>query len=137
MRKALNERLMVKPIRPNKLLRCRITRLVSTLRTRKEPACFSKCSLLSPLGGDISLTKIESRPNHNCPIRLVDDANVGSILSTCFTSTSRSRWQRRVLRTRLPRFKSLHRSFLRVLGSYPMDMTPWSPSRRFGDNHSL
>ncbi|KAG2260695.1 hypothetical protein Bca52824_079989 [Brassica carinata] len=68
---------------------------------------------------DISLTKIESRPNHNRPMRLVDDVNVVGTTAKHFEYT-------RVLRTRseVQEFTS----FLRVLGSYPMDMTPWSPS---------
>ncbi|KAL1201900.1 Arogenate dehydratase/prephenate dehydratase 6 [Cardamine amara subsp. amara] len=78
---------------------------------------------------DISLTKIESRPNHNRPIRLVDDANVGTAKHFEYmfyidfeASMADARAQNAL--AEVQEFTS----FLRVLGSYPMDMTPWSPS---------
>ncbi|XP_010475615.1 PREDICTED: arogenate dehydratase/prephenate dehydratase 6, chloroplastic [Camelina sativa] len=78
---------------------------------------------------DISLTKIESRPNHNRPIRLVDDANVGTAKHFEYmfyvdfeASMAETRAQNAL--AEVQEFTS----FLRVLGSYPMDMTPWSPS---------
>ncbi|CAA7033743.1 unnamed protein product [Microthlaspi erraticum] len=78
---------------------------------------------------DISLTKIESRPNHNRPIRLVDDANVGTAKHFEYmfyidfeASMAEARAQNAL--AEVQEFTS----FLRVLGSYPMDMTPWSPS---------
>ncbi|EOA39329.1 hypothetical protein CARUB_v10012370mg [Capsella rubella] len=78
---------------------------------------------------DISLTKIESRPNHNRPIRVVDDANVGTAKHFEYmfyvdfeASMAETRAQNAL--AEVQEFTS----FLRVLGSYPMDMTPWSPS---------
>ncbi|KAJ0250713.1 Arogenate dehydratase/prephenate dehydratase 6 [Hirschfeldia incana] len=79
---------------------------------------------------DISLTKIESRPNHNRPIRLVDDVNVvgtAKYFEYMFyvdfeASMGEMRAQNAISEVRE------FTSFLRVLGSYPMDMTPWSPS---------
>ncbi|AAF18250.1 Arogenate dehydratase/prephenate dehydratase 6 [Arabidopsis thaliana] len=78
---------------------------------------------------DISLTKIESRPNHNRPIRVVDDANVGTAKHFEYmfyvdfeASMAEARAQNAL--AEVQEFTS----FLRVLGSYPMDMTPWSPT---------
>ncbi|XP_010521691.1 PREDICTED: arogenate dehydratase/prephenate dehydratase 6, chloroplastic [Tarenaya hassleriana] len=78
---------------------------------------------------NISLTKIESRPNHNRPIRLVDDVNVGTAKHFEYmfyidfeASMAETRAQNAL--AEVQEFTS----FLRVLGSYPMDMTPWSPS---------
>ncbi|KAJ7981118.1 Arogenate dehydratase [Quillaja saponaria] len=78
---------------------------------------------------DISLTKIESRPHRNRPIRLVDDANVGTAKHFEYmfyvdfeASMAEVRAQNAL--AEVQEFTS----FLRVLGSYPMDMTPWSPS---------
>ncbi|XP_013599632.1 PREDICTED: arogenate dehydratase/prephenate dehydratase 6, chloroplastic-like [Brassica oleracea var. oleracea] len=78
---------------------------------------------------DISLTKIESRPNHNRPIRLVDDANVGT--AKHFEYMFYIDFEASMAETRAQNALSEVQeftSFLRVLGSYPMDMTPWSPS---------
>ncbi|KAH9620088.1 hypothetical protein KSS87_022562 [Heliosperma pusillum] len=78
---------------------------------------------------NISLTKIESRPHRNRPIRLVDDANVGTAKHFEYmfyvdfeASLAESRAQNAL--AEVQEFTS----FLRVLGSYPMDMSPWSPS---------
>ncbi|KAG9459121.1 hypothetical protein H6P81_003629 [Aristolochia fimbriata] len=78
---------------------------------------------------NISLTKIESRPHRNRPIRLVDDANVGTAKHFEYmfyvdfeASMAEVRAQNAL--AEIQEFTS----FLRVLGSYPMDMTPWSPS---------
>lgn len=78
---------------------------------------------------NISLTKIESRPNHNVPIRLVDEANVGTAKHFEYmfyidfeASMAEARAQNAL--AEVQEFTS----FLRVLGSYPMDMTSWSPS---------
>ncbi|EOA28802.1 hypothetical protein CARUB_v10025034mg [Capsella rubella] len=78
---------------------------------------------------NISLTKIESRPNHNVPIRLVDEANVGTAKHFEYmfyidfeASMAEPRAQNAL--AEVQEFTS----FLRVLGSYPMDMTSWSPS---------
>ncbi|KAK1300650.1 hypothetical protein QJS10_CPB13g00797 [Acorus calamus] len=78
---------------------------------------------------DISLTKIESRPHRNCPIRLVDDANVGTAkhfeyLFYVDFEASMAEVRAQNALSEIQEFTS----FLRVLGSYPMDMTPWSPS---------
>ncbi|KAK8969950.1 hypothetical protein KSP40_PGU003028 [Platanthera guangdongensis] len=76
---------------------------------------------------DISLTKIESRPHRNRPIRLVDDANVGTAKHFEYlfyldfeASMAETRAQNAL--SEIQEFTS----FLRVLGSYPMDMTPWN-----------
>lgn len=83
---------------------------------------------------NISLTKIESRPHRNRPIRLVDDANVGTAKHFEYmfyvdfeASMAEVRAQNAL--AEVQEFTS----FLRVLGSYPMDMTPWSPSRGGAD----
>ncbi|XVF46856.1 hypothetical protein PTKIN_Ptkin03bG0061800 [Pterospermum kingtungense] len=79
---------------------------------------------------NISLTKIESRPHRNRPIRLVDDANVGTakhfeyLFYVDFEASMADLRAQNAL-AEVQEFTS----FLRVLGSYPMDMTPWSPSR--------
>ncbi|KAK6936165.1 Prephenate dehydratase [Dillenia turbinata] len=79
---------------------------------------------------NISLTKIESRPHRNRPIRVVDDANVGTAKHFEYmfyvdfeASMAEVRAQNAL--AEVQEFTS----FLRVLGSYPMDMTPWCPSR--------
>ncbi|KAK9072651.1 hypothetical protein SSX86_009086 [Deinandra increscens subsp. villosa] len=79
---------------------------------------------------NISLTKIESRPHRNRPIRLVDDANVGTakhfeyMFYVDFEASMADVRAQNAL-AEVQEFTS----FLRVLGSYPMDMTPWAPSR--------
>ncbi|KAK9123966.1 hypothetical protein Sjap_013568 [Stephania japonica] len=79
---------------------------------------------------NISLTKIESRPHRNRPIRLVDDANVGTakhfeyMFYVDFEASMADTRAQNAL-AEVQEFTS----FLRVLGSYPMDMTPWSPPR--------
>ncbi|GAB2274653.1 ADP,ATP carrier protein [Dionaea muscipula] len=79
---------------------------------------------------NISLTKIESRPHRHRPIRLVDEANVGTAKHFEYmfyidfeASMADTRAQNAL--AEVQEFTS----FLRVLGSYPMDMTPWCPSR--------
>nr|BCD59209.1 arogenate dehydrogenase [Bougainvillea peruviana] len=79
---------------------------------------------------NISLTKIESRPHRNSPIRIIDDANVGTAKHFEYmfyvdfeASMAEPRAQNAL--AEVQEFTS----FLRVLGSYPMDMSPWSPSR--------
>ncbi|XP_016162762.1 arogenate dehydratase/prephenate dehydratase 6, chloroplastic-like [Arachis ipaensis] len=79
---------------------------------------------------NISLTKIESRPHRNRPIRIVDDdKNEGTAKHFEYmfyvdfeASMAEVRAQNAL--AEVQEFTS----FLRVLGSYPMDMTPWSPS---------
>ncbi|KAK7402080.1 hypothetical protein VNO78_14059 [Psophocarpus tetragonolobus] len=78
---------------------------------------------------NISLTKIESRPHRNRPIRLVDDANVGTAkhfeyLFYVDFDASMAEVRAQNALAEVQEFTS----FLRVLGSYPMDMTPWTPS---------
>nr|D3U715.1 RecName: Full=Arogenate dehydratase 1; Short=PhADT1; Flags: Precursor [Petunia x hybrida]ACY79502.1 arogenate dehydratase 1 [Petunia x hybrida] len=79
---------------------------------------------------NISLTKIESRPHRNRPIRLVDDANVGTakhfeyMFYVDFDASMADVRAQNAL-AEVQEFTS----FLRVLGSYPMDMTPCCPSR--------
>ena len=78
---------------------------------------------------NISLTKIESRPHRNRPIRVVDDESEGTAKHFEYmfyvdfeASMAEVRAQNAL--AEVQEFTS----FLRVLGSYPMDMTPWSPS---------
>lgn len=78
---------------------------------------------------DISLTKIESRPHRSQPIRVVDDADVGTAKHFEYmfyidfqASLAEARAQNALAEVQE------YTSFLRVLGSYPMDMTPWSSS---------
>ncbi|KAL3518489.1 hypothetical protein ACH5RR_021078 [Cinchona calisaya] len=77
---------------------------------------------------NISLTKIESRPHRSRPIRVVDD-DVGTAKHFEYmfyvdfeASLAEVRAQNAL--AEVQEFTS----FLRVLGSYPMDMTPWCPS---------
>lgn len=78
---------------------------------------------------NISLTKIESRPHRHRPIRLVDDANIGTakhfeyMFYVDFEASMADVRAQNAL-AEVQEFTS----FLRVLGSYPMDMTPWAPS---------
>ncbi|XP_015086887.1 arogenate dehydratase/prephenate dehydratase 6, chloroplastic-like [Solanum pennellii] len=79
---------------------------------------------------NISLTKIESRPHRNRLIRLVDDANVGT--AKHFEYMFYVDFEASMADVRAQNaFAEVQEftSFLRVLGSYPMDMTPWCPSR--------
>ena len=73
---------------------------------------------------DISLTKIESRPHR--PIRLVNDASRGTAAKTFeymfYVDFQASLADPRV-QNALAEVQE-YTSFLRVLGSYPMDMTP-------------
>ncbi|CAA7027695.1 unnamed protein product [Microthlaspi erraticum] len=76
---------------------------------------------------NISLTKIESRPHQNCPVRVVGDGSVGTSKHFEYTfyvdfeaSMAEARAQNALAEVQE------YTSFLRVLGSYPMDMTPWS-----------
>ncbi|PWZ46551.1 Arogenate dehydratase/prephenate dehydratase 6, chloroplastic [Zea mays] len=73
----------------------------------------------------ISLTKIESRPHRRRPIRLVDDGNIGTAKHFEYmfyvdfqASLAEPRAQNALAEVQE------YTSFLRVLGSYPMDMTP-------------
>ncbi|GAB4824755.1 ADP,ATP carrier protein [Ancistrocladus abbreviatus] len=79
---------------------------------------------------NINLTKIESRPHRHRPIRLVDDANIGTAKHFEYmfyidfeASMAEPRAQNAL--ADVQEFTS----FLKVLGSYPMDMTPWCPLR--------
>ncbi|XP_052185578.1 arogenate dehydratase 1-like [Diospyros lotus] len=79
---------------------------------------------------NISLTKIESRPHRNRPLRLVGDSNIGTAKHFEYmfyvdfeASMAEVRAQNAL--AEVQEFTS----FLRVLGSYPMDMTPWCPTR--------
>ncbi|CAD6263855.1 unnamed protein product [Miscanthus lutarioriparius] len=75
--------------------------------------------------GTSMLFKIESRPHRHRPIRLVDDANVGTAKHFEYmfyvdfqASLAEPRAQNALAEVQE------YTSFLRVLGSYPMDMTP-------------
>uniref|UniRef100_A0A0E0M4N0 Arogenate dehydratase n=1 Tax=Oryza punctata TaxID=4537 RepID=A0A0E0M4N0_ORYPU len=78
---------------------------------------------------DISLTKIESRPHRHRPIRLVDDANVGTAkhFEYMFYMDFQASMAEVRAQNALAEIQEFT-SFLRVLGSYPMDMTPWEYS---------
>ncbi|MQM15465.1 hypothetical protein Taro_048411 [Colocasia esculenta] len=75
----------------------------------------------------ISLTKIESRPHRGRPIRVVDDANLGGTAKhfeyMFYVDFEASMAEMRA-QNALAEVQEFT-SFLRVLGSYPMDMTPW------------
>ncbi|KAH6559283.1 hypothetical protein KP509_1Z016600 [Ceratopteris richardii] len=74
---------------------------------------------------DINLTKIESRPQRKKPLRIVDDSNNGKakyfeyLFYIDFEASMADPRAQNAL-GELQEFTS----FLRVLGSYPMDMTP-------------
>lgn len=75
---------------------------------------------------DISLSKIESRPHRYSPIRMVDDTNFGT--AKHFEYMFYLDFQASMADVRAQNaLKEIqeYTSFLRVLGSYPMDMTPW------------
>ncbi|XP_020214556.1 arogenate dehydratase/prephenate dehydratase 6, chloroplastic [Cajanus cajan] len=79
---------------------------------------------------NISLTKIESRPHRSRPIRVVeDDESEGTAkhfeyLFYIDFEASMAEVRAQNALAEVQEFTS----FLRVLGSYPMDMTPWNPS---------
>lgn len=74
---------------------------------------------------DISLTKIESRPQRNRPLRVVDDSNLGNakyfeyLFYIDFEASMADPRAQNAL-AELQEFTN----FLRVLGSYPMDISP-------------
>lgn len=74
---------------------------------------------------NINLTKIESRPQRKKPLRIVDDTNNGKakyfeyLFYVDFEASMADPRAQNAL-AELQEFTS----FLRVLGSYPMDMTP-------------
>lgn len=77
---------------------------------------------------NINLTKIESRPCRDQPIMVVGDENVGTAKHFQYmfyvdfeASMAEPRAQNALAEVQE------YTSFLRVIGSYPMDMTPWSP----------
>nr|XP_010910070.1 arogenate dehydratase/prephenate dehydratase 6, chloroplastic [Elaeis guineensis] len=76
---------------------------------------------------DINLTKIESRPHRHRQIRLVDDANVGTAkhFEYMFYVDFQASMAEVRAQNALAEIQEFT-SFLRVLGSYPMDMTPWT-----------
>ncbi|CAM8970569.1 unnamed protein product [Rhodiola kirilowii] len=78
---------------------------------------------------NISLTKIESRPHRNRRIRVVDDENVGTAkhFEYMFYVDFEASMAEVKAQNALAEVQEFT-SFLRVLGSYPMDMTPWCPS---------
>ncbi|XP_002989020.2 arogenate dehydratase/prephenate dehydratase 6, chloroplastic [Selaginella moellendorffii] len=77
---------------------------------------------------NINLTKIESRPQKNRPVRVVDDSNHGTakyfeyLFYIDFEASMADPRAQNAL-GQLQEFAS----FIRVLGSYPMDMTPVVP----------
>ncbi|PRQ18189.1 putative arogenate dehydratase [Rosa chinensis] len=71
---------------------------------------------------NISLTKIESRPHRNRPIRLVNDSNEGSFEYLFYMDFEESMAEVRT-QNALEEVQEFT-SFLRVLGSYPRDMIP-------------
>ncbi|KAH0892964.1 hypothetical protein HID58_055393 [Brassica napus] len=78
---------------------------------------------------NISLTKIESRPHHNRPLRVVRDGSFGTAKN--FEYMFYVDFEASMAETRAQNALSEvqeYTSFLRVLGCYPMDMTPWSMS---------
>ncbi|KAF8077150.1 hypothetical protein N665_1060s0027 [Sinapis alba] len=75
---------------------------------------------------DISLTKIESRPNHNRPIKHFEYM----FYIDFEASMAETRAQNALLEVRE------FTSFLRVLGSYPMDVAPWSQPSSSTSSHT-
>uniref|UniRef100_A0A0D9YQ02 Prephenate dehydratase domain-containing protein n=1 Tax=Oryza glumipatula TaxID=40148 RepID=A0A0D9YQ02_9ORYZ len=75
------------------------------------------------------LFKIESWPHRHRPIRLVDDANVGTTnhFEYMFYIDFQASMAEVRAQNALAEIQEFT-SFLRVLGSYPMDMTPWEYS---------
>ncbi|CAM8961454.1 unnamed protein product [Rhodiola kirilowii] len=75
---------------------------------------------------NISLTKIENRPHRNRPIRVVDDENVGTAkhFEYMFYVDFEASMAEVKAQNALAEVQEFT-SFFRVLGSYPMDMTPW------------
>ncbi|XP_023533838.1 arogenate dehydratase/prephenate dehydratase 1, chloroplastic-like isoform X2 [Cucurbita pepo subsp. pepo] len=72
---------------------------------------------------DINLTKIESRPQRNCPLRVVDDSNMGSAkyfdyLFYIDFEASMAEPRAQLVLGHLQE----HATFLRVLGCYPVDV---------------
>jgi arogenate/prephenate dehydratase len=78
---------------------------------------------------DIKLSKLESRPHRYSPIRLVDDTNFGTAknFEYMFYLDFQASMADVKAQNALMEIQE-YTSFLRVLGSYPMDMTPWSTS---------
>lgn len=75
---------------------------------------------------NISLTKIESRPHRNQPLRVVDDGNVigtAKHFEYMFYVDFEASMADTRAQNALQEVQEFT-SFLRVLGSYPMDMTP-------------
>ncbi|KAL2507460.1 Arogenate dehydratase/prephenate dehydratase 6 [Forsythia ovata] len=73
---------------------------------------------------NINLTKIESRPHRNQPIR-VEDGGAKQFEYLFYVDFEASMAEERA-QNALAEVEEFT-SFLRVLGSYPMDMTPWRP----------
>lgn len=84
---------------------------------------------------DISLSKIESRPHRYSPIRMVDDTNFGAAkhFEYMFYLDFQASMADIRAQNALTEIQE-YTSFLRVLGSYPMDMTPWSTSSGSGES---
>ncbi|CAN6452367.1 unnamed protein product [Victoria cruziana] len=81
---------------------------------------------------NINLTKIESRPHRNRPIRLVDEDAAGAGTAKHFEYMFYVDFEASMADVRAQNALAEVQeftSFLRVLGSYPMDMSPWCPSR--------
>ncbi|XP_047317584.1 arogenate dehydratase 1-like [Impatiens glandulifera] len=77
---------------------------------------------------NINLTKIESRPHMNRPIRVADDGEVGVGMGKHFEYMFYVDFEASMADVRAQNALAEVQeftSFLRVLGSYPMDMTPW------------
>ncbi|XP_031499126.1 arogenate dehydratase 1 [Nymphaea colorata] len=81
---------------------------------------------------NINLTKIESRPHRIRPIRLVDEDAAGAGTAKHFEYMFYVDFEASMADVRAQNALAEVQeftSFLRVLGSYPMDMSPWCPSR--------
>ncbi|OWM68970.1 arogenate dehydratase/prephenate dehydratase 6, chloroplastic-like [Punica granatum] len=80
---------------------------------------------------DINLTKIESRPHRNRPIRVVEPEDGSAGTAKHFEYLFYVDFEASMAEVRAQNALAEvqeYTSFLRVLGSYPMDMTPWSPN---------
>uniref|UniRef100_A0A0D3F369 Prephenate dehydratase domain-containing protein n=1 Tax=Oryza barthii TaxID=65489 RepID=A0A0D3F369_9ORYZ len=111
--------------------------LIALLGVRRD---LLTCVISHPQGGHVGalqgvvglrvhLTKIESRPHRHRPIRLVDDANMGTTNHFQYMFYIDFQASMAEVRTQnaLAEIQEFT-SFLRVLSSYPMDMTPWEYS---------
>ncbi|KAJ7527273.1 hypothetical protein O6H91_16G045900 [Diphasiastrum complanatum] len=105
------------------------TSIVFALEMEQPGALFKALSAFALR--DINLTKIESRPQRNRPLRVVDDFNhgVAKYFAYMFYIDFEASMAERRAQNALGQLQEFA-GFLRMLGSYPMDMTPIDPASR-------